>query len=309
MNALVISDVEGVYGVYSMNDTKKYIDNANKEIELILSALNELCIFDITVCDAHNNGDTLKSDKIRKYSNNDNPLISQLWNMDMNKKYDFAIMTGMHGMNGSNGILSHTIRFDIKNMLVGGYDIGEIELFRRWLGHYNIPVILVMGDFQAIKEANFFNPYTQTCCVKSKVSVNNNDKALLYEKIKSNIKIALMSDFKNCISYDNDALLIEFLNKDLLKYFPNKNDGRFIYFDNCFSFIHNLIENIEIMNKANQEIFDSNLEFVQELKGLLKNTKKEDIKDEYIKSLLNKNLFELDNLSKKTIIEYININF
>lgn len=76
-------------------------------------------------------------------------------------------------MNGSSGILPHTLRFNFQQIsifsdkLKSYIPIGEVEIYIRWLGSKGIPVLLVSGDREAAYEGNCFNPYRETFCVKS----------------------------------------------------------------------------------------------------------------------------------------------
>ena len=163
MRALIVADIEGVHGVYNLTDTKRNAELLTKEVETCILALHNCNITRITVCDSHNKGNSICLDTLSKYNIE---LLSQLHSLAEleHEDYDFAILIGFHGMNGSDGILAHTLRPDIRGVrLANGVEIGEVELICRWLGHLNIPVILVVGDVEATREGNFFDSYRHVC--------------------------------------------------------------------------------------------------------------------------------------------------
>ena len=65
-----------------------------------------------------------------------------------------AIMIGIHPMEGAKGYLPHS--WDggaFKNIKINGTEHGEIGTIAALLGHYDIPLIAIVGDAGAAKEA------------------------------------------------------------------------------------------------------------------------------------------------------------
>ena len=136
--------------------------------------------------------------------------------MSFEEPYDFAIMVGYHGMGGQLGIFPHTYRFDIKEILVNGTPIGEVEVICRWLGSHGVPVILVTGDREATYEANYYNPYRTTCCTKNLFQSEFICHQLLYEKLLCSIDVALKLEKNLCLSHDTCIVTVEFYKPDVV---------------------------------------------------------------------------------------------
>lgn len=65
-----------------------------------------------------------------------------------------AIMVGIHPMEGNQGYLPHSWDSGaFKNIKINGKEHGEIGTIAALLGHYDIPLIAIVGDAGAAKEA------------------------------------------------------------------------------------------------------------------------------------------------------------
>jgi len=73
-------------------------------------------------------------------------------------RFDCAFLIGYHAMAGSEkGVLSHTMSSkSIYSVKVNGVEIGEIAIDAAILGSFNVPVTLVTGCTEAVKEAKRF---------------------------------------------------------------------------------------------------------------------------------------------------------
>lgn len=305
LHALIVADMEGITDVYNFDN----IDSCSKlytdEILVYVNALFENGITKITICDAHDEGSLISGVIIaNECPNRDNlRLLSRVENLTFDEKYDFAILVGFHGMSGSPGILSHTLRFDFKEVLsvfdnVGAkIPIGEVEIYTRWLGQNGIPVIFVSGDREAIYEANCFNPYRQTCCVKSYFQTTHLDKSYLYDKIACCIKNSLSLNWSACLSEDSFKIEIEFNNRDTSEVLANcgyKRKENKILFDSCTDLVNNLFTLLNRLNDIIKSNFLLNQNFIKDAKKLVSSLNKADIEKSYIRALLNINILSLD---------------
>ena len=312
-HALVLADIEGIVDIYNLVDIEKASMLYTQEIEVYIKALISSGICKITICDAHNEGNMINPEIINKYDSGDIKisLISTASNISFDEKYDFAIMVGYHGMEGSPGIIPHTYRFDIKEIIVEDKErntnipIGEVEVDARWLGSHGVPVILVTGDREAVYEANCFNPYRQTCCVKSAFQTSAAKRASMYEKLRQSLEVALKLDRDLCLSQDNDEVAVEFYNIDMLDACIKKGGTRKnnrVVFKNCADFLSSFDSFIYDLIEISKAAWKENAEFLKEIRRLVKPLRKEDIINSEIGPLLNGSLMTLDKASRDRIM-------
>jgi len=303
IHALVLADIEGAVGFWNFTeDVEVNKDLYTKETQVCIDALLANGVTKITVCDTHAEGGMI----LPKVATKDVELISSLRDMSFDdNKYDFAIMTGFHGMYGSPGIFPHTMRPDyFKHLYIKDTRVGEVELCCRWLGFYGIPVILVTGDREAVYEANLFNPYRMTCCVKSLHQSGVFEPQILYQKLEVSIKSAMLLNWKECISYDNDEVGIEFQNHRILDFLVSvgysAKDER-LFFKNCDDLMKNVYPMLYKIHDLNNKL-RADYSFMKEVRRLASTLSKEEVKNSDIIALLNKDLSDLDELSRNEIL-------
>ncbi len=116
-----------------------------------------------------------------------------------------AIMAGCHGMAGISGFLPHSWDSNVFEYIkVNEEEVGEIGLMAGLLGIYNIPLITVIGDEAATKEAKNIIPEITGITVKKAkkdnwLSVLTPDAAhtLISKKIREALKnISEVSPFR-----------------------------------------------------------------------------------------------------------------
>jgi len=308
MHALILADIEGVLGVWDFeNDKENSKILYTREIEVYIKSLINNGVVKITVCDSHNKGDMILPSII----SNKVSLISQAKNISINEvKYDFAIMVGYHGMGESLGIMPHTMRFDFKRIYAGGIPIGEVEIYSRWLGFHGVPVILVTGDREAVYEANCFNPYRTTCCVKSLFQNEHIRPQLIYDKLASSVDAAMGLNMSKCLARDNEEISVEFYNADMATVLTSDgfvvSENKLI-FKSCTDFVNNLSYLVAKMNDTNLKIVQANRLFIKKVRDLIKRIKKEDLIKSGIMPFLSKNMYFLDSASRKEILDTISI--
>jgi len=306
MHALIVADMEGITELYSMNDKERCKALYTNEIEVFIKVLRKNGIAKITVCDAHDKGDMINKDLIDKHNVD---IVEQVWNMDLAiGKYDFAILAGFHGKDGSQGFIPHTFRYEISGVLVNGVAIGEVEIFCRWLGGKGIPVILVTGDNCAAFEGNQFNPYRMTCCIKSvHAPVYEDGSDVLYAKIESCVRIALGLDFAKCKANDDVSALVEIRDKDMLQMQSVSaiaKDERLV-FASCSDLVINLKQLADSFNQKIRQRWTESMKFVEELRNIVKNLPQDAVDDSRMKMLLDKPPTILTNEEKEEIKSYL----
>ena len=308
-HALIIADIEGVAGVYNLEDTDECSKKYTQEIEICIAAMLANGVDKVTVCDAHDKGNLIDP-KVSQLNGNVR-LVSQVNGIPFDCKYDFALLVGFHGMEGSPGILPHTLRFDFKEIVAVNpkngltVPVGEVEIYTRWLGSYGIPVVLVAGDREAVYEANCFNPYRQTCCIKSYYQTNHIGSDFFHSKLSKNIFYALQLDKELCLSPDDSEILIEFHNPDITKALAGigyqEKNGR-ISFQCCSDLVSNLYVLAEHLKELNREIWATNVEFLQTVRTMVQPINRADLEESDVGQLLSKNLMLLDSASREAIL-------
>ena len=311
---LILADLEGITDVYNLKNDDEAITLYNDEICMYIETLIENKIFNIDVCDIHNKGNMI-SKTIERYNDDVNiRLISTISNLRFENEYDFAFLVGFHGMNRSCGILPHTIRFNFKEIKLYSeklnlfIPIGEVELYSRWLGSRGIPVILITGDREACYEGNCFNPYRETCCVKSLFENIKIQRALIYSKIKISVDSAINLIHQKCLADDKEEILVELYNEDLTEFFSSlgykKNENNII-FENCFHFIENLDSLIYKIIDFDRDNLSKNIEFLDEIKKVSSLVSKDKVVNSDIGNILsNNNLYSLDSKMRDKVKLY-----
>ena len=219
-------------------------------------------------------------------------------------------LVGFHGMEGSLGILSHTLRFDFSEVCIinekTGMEtpIGEIEMYCRWLGTHGIPVILVTGDREAIYEANQFNPYRHVCCVKSYFQTKHVDSTFLFDKLTDSVNVSLKLNAAFCVSHDTDKTILRFHNPDTFSSLVDlgyKQENGGIIFENCSELINELSLLASHLQQINNENWEINIEFLKEMRNLAKGLDKEAMSKSEAAVALQCNLRFLDESSREKI--------
>jgi len=117
MHGLIFADIEGIAGIWDLNDTDRCKDLYTKEIQVYIDALIENGVEKITVCDAHDEGDMILDSVVSKNVR----LISNSKNLSfVGEQYDFALLVGLHGMEGSTTIRAVHLNF-IKSLTKGSF--------------------------------------------------------------------------------------------------------------------------------------------------------------------------------------------
>ncbi len=82
--------------------------------------------------------------------------------------FDGAIFLGFHAKAGTpDGVLSHTVSESWLNFFLNGEPAGEIAICAGVCGHFDVPVLLVIGDAATCREAKAtLGEAVKTVCVK-----------------------------------------------------------------------------------------------------------------------------------------------
>lgn len=178
-NAFISFDFEGMSGVSSWREIKKDspslyeirkrgTEEVNAAIRGIKRAREN--IGEIIVCDSHAGGENLLIDQLDKgvYLTRGSPRTFYMVE-GINENFDILFFIGYHAMVGTkNALMDHTYSSSsIYNVKVNGKYVGETEINAAVAGHYGVPLGLVSGDDQLIREVKaFFNTHVETVITK-----------------------------------------------------------------------------------------------------------------------------------------------
>ena len=177
MRVYILTDMEGISGIVR----SEQVSGAGPEYEearhLLTEDINAAIegalkggAIEVVVNDLHGarGGCNLIPDELH-------PEAKYIWgharyrHPPLENRFDCAFLIGYHAMAGSDkGVLSHTMSSrSIYRIQVNGIDVGEIAIDSAILGSFNMPVTLVTGCSEAVKEAKrFLGDDIETVAVK-----------------------------------------------------------------------------------------------------------------------------------------------
>ncbi len=247
---LIIADMEGCIGLYDLKDYFLGCSLMREEITRVLTYLNTIGKYDITVVDSHDNGENV-GELGKKYSNVQ--FVSHLWNMKDVGQYDYAILIGFHGMCGVDGIMAHTLRPEISALYVGDYQCGEVTLLIDWLAYYEVKTIFVSGDLSVQDEIQkydcLFYATKSNEDLRKKESV---DLEIRYSQLLTRLSEA-MDRRKICkkIKHCSSEVKVKFRKGCLTELLPRtifKVKNEMVFFDNTKQFIDELYAFCQYIN-------------------------------------------------------------
>lgn len=179
MNVFVMTDLEGICGIYSpdqvmadrhrFNEGRRYMTD---DVNVCVSALKEAGVDKIYVCDCHSASHTLEWDRLS--SDADGYICGNTGGRRFPciEEFDAVILLGYHAMAGSSAaVLEHTWSSKlIQNVYINDTKVGEIAIDASILGEQGKKVIMVSGDDKACAEARDVIPNVVTAEVKKSLS-------------------------------------------------------------------------------------------------------------------------------------------
>ncbi len=179
MNIYIMADLEGISGIYSLDqttpDARRFAEARRyftRELNLCAKLCREAGADKIYVRDAHGGSYTLIWDQLSE------DVDVAVCGITGDIRYygiedcDAVILLGYHAMAGTpGGLLEHTMTSStVQRYTLNGVDVGEIALDAAILADYGKPVILVTGDTAACAEARRMLPGVCTAEVKSSIA-------------------------------------------------------------------------------------------------------------------------------------------
>lgn len=194
---LVLSDLEGITGVYSLTNQT---ENAEKYYTEVIAYINKAYHLGYTVyyCDMHGNGEYIR-EKVSIEAEFVHVIPKQILEEILTKQsFECAVLLGFHAKAGSSGILAHTFIDEIQDLLLENRSVGEIEIITEWLRGFSVPVVFISGDSAALPEVKNIN------CVYYTSKSNDKPLVLPDKKILSTgLKVLETVLRKNSFPSDN----------------------------------------------------------------------------------------------------------
>jgi D-amino peptidase len=161
MKIYIVADMEGISGIYMMEQVKTEFPNhyaigrklLMREINHVVGVLYDEGATEVVVLDTHGGGGNIDigdMDPRALYETPGNGIMPSL-----DATFDGVILLGHHSKAGTwNGFLEHTMSsaswFEFK---INGNVVGEIGIEAAHAGHFGVPVLAVTGDGATSREA------------------------------------------------------------------------------------------------------------------------------------------------------------
>jgi D-amino peptidase len=184
----VVTDLEGVSGVYKFEQTREKDTPLNiqaceyfmADLAAVVRGLRDGGATEIVIIDGHGSQAMiphLMEPGAKYVTGKPKPGVG-LWGLD--KSFAGLVQFGAHAMMGTkDGVLNHTQSSKSENKYwYNGVESGELVQCAAIAGYYGVPTVLVTGDVATCREATkFFGPECITVAVKEGVS---REAAVLY---------------------------------------------------------------------------------------------------------------------------------
>lgn len=282
-NILIIVDLEAIIGIEDLCDEETNEKLLYKEISTIVDFIPSS--INIYLCYSHNDG--ILPDSVKEL-NRDINIVEKIKNIDFNIKYNMAFLIGFHGKKSDKCRFPHTFRSEIDELLLGGKEVGEIEMIVNLLSYYNIPVSLISTESEVIN----YLPYK---CIYH--DIDGEDDILIYERLKNDVINGVNINAK-VLKYDDSEVKM-FLNSHVLnmtKKLKLSIETSFKDTIDFFKYLPNLHIPLNHIIKEDMEVMYKNI-IKYKPKSLAV------IKDEHIRKLLSKNVDKLNHSDMYEILK------
>lgn len=173
MQVLIITDLEGIAGVDSIDMIDESTDGYRRACEYLMADTNAAIdgafaggADRVTVVDGHGSGQNFVPSLLDKRAEQ---ISSYEFSHQTPAHYDALLCVGAHAMAGTqDAFLDHT-QTSTKwfEYCINGTPQGELGQQAYCLGHFGIPLVMASGDEAACREAAWLVPNIATACVKT----------------------------------------------------------------------------------------------------------------------------------------------
>ncbi len=177
---MIRSDIEGVSGVVSYEQA----DPSQAEFPIgqkwfmsdlmaLINGLRDGGADEIHIYDEHFYGRNIDLDAVgeKVFSYCGKPPYRDNWAGGLDESFDGLILLGFHSMRDTfDALLNHSYEPDIKAIRINGVPVGEIGVEAAIAGQFDVPLAIVTGDSEGIREAKELVPGTVGVTVKESLS-------------------------------------------------------------------------------------------------------------------------------------------
>lgn len=155
-------DMEGIGAIVSKAQTSttgfEYASGRKlmtDEVNAVIEGCLEAGAGEIVVADSHGNTQNIIPDEINEAALLIRSFPRALLQMEgIDNTFDGAIFIGYHPMEGTpKANLSHTITGSFEELKINGMPVSEAIFNAAVAGHFNVPLIMIAGDQNVVKEA------------------------------------------------------------------------------------------------------------------------------------------------------------
>jgi D-amino peptidase len=162
MKIYISADMEGVVGVVTGDqlspqgfEYNRFREFMTAEVNAAVQAAFDAGATEIVISDSHGNGENLLIEKLPK-----NVTVVRSWPRPLmmmqgiDATFDGAIFMGYHtSTNNPAGVRAHTISSArLADVKLNGVSMPEAGINAAIAGHFNVPVIMISGDDEVVKE-------------------------------------------------------------------------------------------------------------------------------------------------------------
>jgi len=163
MNVYIMTDMEGISGINREEQCKSESDEWRRSLPLMEAEFNAAIAGAATggarrivLNDAHGGGENIRLAEMDSRAEYERPLGGgNMMPALLDGKFEIGFHIGAHAMSGTqDAFLDHTQdSVNWHNYWVNGEKWGELAQFAAYMGHFDVPLVLVTGDEAACAEA------------------------------------------------------------------------------------------------------------------------------------------------------------
>ena len=177
---MVRTDIEGITGIVSYDQSvpghAEYAEGRELfmgDLLALLQGLFEGGADEVYLYDEHCAGRNIRIDQLppHVYTYMGKPMYRENWAGGLDDSFAGMIMLGFHSKADNPAcLLDHSYESDIKNISVNGISMGEIGVETAIAGELGVPLVMITGDSEGVKEARALSKDTAGVVVKESCS-------------------------------------------------------------------------------------------------------------------------------------------
>lgn len=173
---MIRCDMEGVSGIVSYEQAepgKSEYDEGRKlflsDLDAVVTGLLDGGADEVHIFDEHYYGRNVDLERLpdNVYVYCGKPLYRPDWAGGMDSSFSGMILLGLHSKRGTeDALLNHTYEPDIRDIEINGVSVGEIGMESAIAGEMGVPLVMITGDSEGVREAEALIPGTCGVVVK-----------------------------------------------------------------------------------------------------------------------------------------------